>query len=150
MESLVVKSLIDNYQIFKFVTYYCSQGLEISDIDNYHFTDFDQFMDYLGKNNFEFNMESDEALKTFKKLAKEDGFELGGALSGLEKEIIDAKKQEILKYQSTITNLIEKDIAGRYFYEEGKIKMGLRNDREVQEAIDVLHDPDRYNKILKK
>lgn len=150
MESKIVKSLIDNFQIFKFATYYCSQGLKIEDIDNYHFTDFDQFIDYLARNQFNFNMESDEALEKIKKDTKNDGFDLGGALSNLEEEIIDAKKREILKYQSTITNLIEKDIAERYFYEEGKIKMGLRNDKEVQEAIDVLHNPTRYNQILGK
>ncbi len=150
MDSKIIKSLIDNYQIFKFVTSFCSNGLQITDIDNYHFTAFDQFMTYLEKNNFNFDMESDDALSQFKEHAQKDGFELGNALKNLEKEMVDAKKREIFKYKATIINLIEKDIAGRYFYDEGKIKMGLRNDEEVQEAINVLHDPATYNKILGK
>lgn len=150
MSSKIVKSLIKDHQIFKFVTNYCSQGLVINDIENYHFTDFDAFMSFLERENFDFNLDSDQSLTKFKEQAKEDGFELGGALSNLEKEIIDAKKREILKYKSTIVNLIEKDIAGRYFYEEGKIKMGLRNDEEVKKAIEILHDSATYNRLLGK
>lgn len=150
MGSKIIKSLIDNHQIFNFVTTYCSKGLTIHSIEDYHFTNFDAFLTFLEKDNFDFDMESDQSLLALKEHVKEDGFQLAGAIDNLEKQIIEAKKAEIFKYKKTIINLIEKDIAGRYFYDEGKIKMGLRNDEEVQKAIEVLHDPATYNEILRK
>ena len=53
-----------------------------------------------------------------------------------------------MKYKEGLIKIIEKEIAGRYYYQEGKIKMGLRNDDEIQEAIAVLRDTDKYNEIL--
>ena len=52
-------------------------------------------------------------------------------------------------HKSTMKNILEKEIANRYFFEKGKIQIMLRNDPEVQEAIKLLLDTNKYNKILK-
>ena len=54
----------------------------------------------------------------------------------------------IQSFRGEIISIIEKEIAGRYYYQQGEVQMGLRNDREVQEAIAVLNDPARYNSLL--
>jgi len=46
--------------------------------------------------------------------------------------------------------MIEKEIASRYFYEKGKIEIGLRNDVEIKEAVRILNDEETYKKILNK
>jgi len=45
--------------------------------------------------------------------------------------------------------LIEKEIASRYYYQQGKIKIGLRNDDEIKEAITLLRDEAKYKSLLK-
>ena len=54
----------------------------------------------------------------------------------------------MLKYKNELIKLIEKEIAGRYYYQKGKIQMGLRNDQEIEEAIKVLNDQARYQQVL--
>ncbi len=44
--------------------------------------------------------------------------------------------------------MIEKEIASRYYYEKGKIQMGLRNDKEIEESIKLLKDTGKYQKLL--
>jgi len=60
------------------------------------------------------------------------------------------KIKDITKYEGRITSLIEKEIASRFFYEQGKIKMGLRNDVEIKDAISLLNNDAKYNSLLKK
>ncbi len=50
--------------------------------------------------------------------------------------------------KAEIIDLIEQDIIGRYYFHKGKIIIGLRNDKEIVEAINVLKDQKRYNKLL--
>ena len=38
----------------------------------------------------------------------------------------------------------------RYYFQSGKAKQKLNGDSEVQEAIALLNDPARYNKLLGK
>ena len=45
--------------------------------------------------------------------------------------------------------MIEKEIVGRYYYQKGKIQIGLRNDKEIKEAVKLLNDKEKYASLLK-
>jgi carboxyl-terminal processing protease len=45
--------------------------------------------------------------------------------------------------------MIEKEIVSRFFFEKGRIKVGLRNDKEIEEAVKLLGDSAKYEAILK-
>ena len=81
-------------------------------------------------------------------MTDEEGYNLDNSLNTLSQKVKAAKKDEILRYKEEITKLIEKEIASRYFYQKGKIKMGLRNDKEIEEAVKVINDPSRYSQLL--
>jgi hypothetical protein len=36
----------------------------------------------------------------------------------------------------------------RYYYQKGRIKAGLNFDIEVEKAIEILQDQEKYNRIL--
>jgi len=38
----------------------------------------------------------------------------------------------------------------RYFYEAGTIQETLKDDTDLKQAIEILSDADKYNKILNK
>ncbi|MEY3156930.1 MAG: hypothetical protein RL257_950, partial [Actinomycetota bacterium] len=42
------------------------------------------------------------------------------------------------------------EIAARYYFQNGKIRMALKNDIEISEAIRILGNMEEYNKILNK
>ena len=73
-----------------------------------------------------------------------------GELKAIETKIKSDKKNDLLKHKDEIIDEIEREIIARYYYEKGKIKIGLRNDIEIQEAIKVLEDAPRYKSLLKK
>lgn len=147
-KSPVVRSLRDQFYIFDYVTEYTLKNPKIGEIKDFHFSDFENFMQYLEKRNFEGETETDKQIKELIAKAKKEKYDLGGEIKSLETKLSGSKKAEIRQYKQDIIDLIEKEIAARYYYEKGKIQMGLRNDKEIEEAVKILRDQAKYKKIL--
>ena len=81
---------------------------------------------------------------------KKEALTLDADVKAIETKIKAAKKSEMLKHKDAIVDLIEKEVAGRYYYQNGKIQIGLRNDEEIKEAVSVLRDESKYKKMLGK
>jgi carboxyl-terminal processing protease len=149
-KSPVVKSLNEKYYIFDYVTDFCLKNKTIPSVKEFHFTDFDGFVKYLEARNFFGETESDKLLSDLKEKAKKEKFleAIAADLKSAENKMQAEKKAEILNHKKDLTDLIEKEIVSRYYYEKGKIQMGLRNDKEIDEAIKLLRDTPRYLKLL--
>ena len=144
----IVKSLLDQHLIFDYVTRYCLDRDSIERVEDFRFTPFEDFVSYLDEQSFEYETESEKLLKKLQQASGKEGYELDEEISALGTEIDRRKKNALEQNRAVIIDLIEKEIASRYYYQRGKIKMGLRNDKEVEEAIELLHDTARYNSIL--
>jgi len=118
-------------------------------IEDYKFDGFDQFIKFLEKREYSYESESEKMLNRLMRKAQEEDFEITDDLKNAAAKINTVKIKDINRYESKISSLIEKEIASRFLYEKGKIKMGLRNDEEIKEAIDLLHDGAKYNSLLK-
>lgn len=147
-ESAIIKSLIRQNIIFDYVTNFCLKNDSIVAINDYHFDDYQDFLNFLNERSFAYDSESEKLLKKLKKESGKEGFALSSEIELLEKKVQTAKEGELKKYEDDIIDLIEKEIASRYYYQIGKIKMGLRNDKEIKEAISLFGDLDKYNKLL--
>ena len=101
------------------------------------------------RGDFEYTSKAEKALAKAKEQAEEEGFDISSQLAAIEAQVEKEQLATIQNYKNEIINIIEKEIAGRYYYQRGQVQMGLRNDKEVQEAIAVLNDPARYAKLLK-
>jgi carboxyl-terminal processing protease len=59
-----------------------------------------------------------------------------------------SKNNDIERFRDEITEVLEAEIATRYYYQKGKIEATLKHDEELAEAINVLNDLEKYNAIL--
>ena len=146
----VVKALQDQDIIFRFVTDYCKGKEKIAEIKDLRFEEFDKFLAFVQKENLIFRTESEKLLEQFKQKASAEGYELGNSVGSLETALGTAQLDLIKKHKDLISKVIEKEIAGRYYYANGRAQIGLLRDPEVHEAIKVIRDPARYKSILKK
>ncbi len=149
-ELRVVKSLKSKYLIFSFVNEYVATMGETMSIEDFKFNDFNQFITFLEKRDYSYESESEKMLNKLLAKAQEENFEITADLKNAAGKINEVKIKDITKYENRITSLIEKEIASRFFYEQGKIKMGLRNDVEIKDAISLLNNDAKYNSLLKK
>lgn len=145
----IVKALITQELIFDYATQYTLKHPTIAEPQDFHFNEFDEFVKYVEGRNFTYETDSEKLLKKLKENAGRDGFTLDAEIKALDAKIKAEKKTDVAALKSVIIDLLEKEIVGRYHYQTGKIKVGLRNDKEIEEAIKVLHDNARYQQLLK-
>ena len=147
----LMKTLKEKFLIFDYVTLYALKNPTIADPEKFRFTDFDDFSSYLNKRNFQYDSESEKLLKKLKAESKIEKYAtIDGELYTIESKIIADKKNDIQKHKAEIIDEIEKEIVSRYYYENGLIKIGLRNDIEIQESLKLFDDLTRYKTFLKK
>ncbi|MFZ2898478.1 MAG: S41 family peptidase [Saprospiraceae bacterium] len=145
-----VKALQEQFILFDYVTQYVIDMDTLANVQDFHFTQWDDFKAYLQKRNFQYQTETDKLLEKTLEQAKKDGFEKLVDAANLKQQLDAAKKAELEKNKAAIIDLIEKDVASRFRFQNGKIQIGLRNDQEIKDAIGVLNDPSKYAKLLKK
>ena len=61
----------------------------------------------------------------------------------------DAKEKALVEKKEEIINLLSDEILKRYFYRDGMYKYHLSHSPEILEAVSVLNNTSRYQKILK-
>ncbi|MBK9015630.1 MAG: S41 family peptidase [Saprospiraceae bacterium] len=147
--SNILQTLDEKYVVFNYVNQWMLKNPEVKSLEDFHFTDWDDFLQFLAKQNFDFDTETEKLLKDLKEKSKTGGYLSQADILALETKVVAAKKADIDKHKERISDMIEKEIVSRAFYEKGRIQMGLRNDLEIKEAIKLFGDKAKYDGILK-
>jgi carboxyl-terminal processing protease len=80
---------------------------------------------------------------------KEKYFEdIKAEYEALAKTLSHDKKQDLIKNKAEIKKMLQTEIISRYYFQKGRSINDMQDDAEVKEAISVLYDAARYNKIL--
>ncbi len=147
-----VKALLDNYVVFNYVTKYIQTHPTIAKAEDFKFTDFEDFMKFVESNNYPFETNSEKELEELEADAKSDEFLkiLQPDLTALKNKILKEKKNVLMNHKDQINRFISKDIVTRFYNQKGKIVNSINNDSEVIDAVKLLQDPAKYNKILSK
>lgn len=151
----ITKTLLRNRLIFQYATEYFYQhenttpsapsAVSISDPEYDAFTSWldDKELSYETKVEFR----TEQLIKTAKEEKKYD--KLKSYLDNLQKASEHNAKEDLATFKNEIKNLLEQEIAGRYFFEKGLIEATFDKDADVQEAVAILNDPAKYASILK-
>lgn len=150
--STIADALLKNDGIFNYVTQYYYKNPNLgTNIPNFSDTDFADFKAYLKKEKFEFDTETELALKNTLATAKKEKIEesinteyqqLLAALQRSEEKELDKNKAEIRK-------IIIDEIIKRYQYKEGLYQYYTKSNVEITKAQSLLNNTAEYNKILK-
>ncbi len=146
----IIKDLLRKHMIFEYATNFTLNNSEIASVADFKFTKFDDFAAFLQKKNFQYETKSEKVLESLQRVAKREGFEdsFKTDLKTIQNKIETEKKNELYENKEAITSLLEKEIASRYYFQKGRIQIGLRNDLEIKEALAVIKDQSKYKKLL--
>jgi carboxyl-terminal processing protease len=150
--SQVSVTLIRKLYIFDYATQYYYQHPNIAAAGKFSISedDFSDFMHYLDGRNYSYKTRSEEALESFQATARKEKYydAVAKEFDALQQKMKHDKKQDILKNKTEIKHLLEEEIVNRYYMQRGRIEKSLTTDNEVIEAVAVLHQPERYQKLL--
>ncbi|MEM6878513.1 MAG: S41 family peptidase [Bacteroidota bacterium] len=145
----VTKSLVEDHILFDYVNQWVLNHPTIDSVADFRFADWDNFTQFLSEGEYAFTSQTERLIEKAQTQASEEGYSIDAQIASLQAAIDSRQTEAINEYQDEIIKLIEKEIASRYYYQKGRVQMGLRNDAEVVEAISILNDAARYNGVLR-
>jgi carboxyl-terminal processing protease len=138
--------------IFDFATQFWLAHPDITAPSQFAFTDKDysDFRNFVLTRNFDYKTTTEESMNELISNAKrEKYYDLHKDIfTELEKDVAHSIDQDLTIFRNEILELIEGEIIGRYFYEEGAIAWTIKKDEQVNKAVEILNNKEKYTSIL--
>ena len=132
--SLVLSGIIDQYVID-----YSRRHDSIPEVDAFHFTDedFEDFIRFAKTQEFDYRSSAKTLYDQMKKELVKDGLAdtMSEELAALEKALEMDKERFIRLKKDEIIPFIEEELATRYWFQEAGVKIRLRYDDQLKEAL---------------
>jgi carboxyl-terminal processing protease len=150
----VVQVLFQSGYLFDYATTFVSTHPAPKDSKSFQFTDADYqaFVQWMKGKPYAYTTDLDESLKRIRQQAvQEKNYEdIKAMIESIDKTVAEKRKSDLLLHKEQIRQALEADILSRYFLEEGFVEAGFKYDDEVDEAVALFKDPQRFDKILAK
>jgi carboxyl-terminal processing protease len=151
LSQIATELFFRNY-IFDFASIYYWSHPGFKSIDEFSFTDKDyaDFENYLTARKFSYKTVTEMSLnELIANAKKEKYYDLHKDIfTELQKELNHTLDNDLTTFKNEITELLEDEIIGRYFYEEGSIAWTVKTDEQVLKAVEILNKSQDYNSIL--
>ena len=146
-------ALFRNYFFFDYANKYAREHSSIAPAKEFTLQDreYQDFVTFLNGKEYEYTDKSEKELESFKKAAERDKhFEAVKAeYDALKKKMTDYKKQDLINHQAELKEILEGEIASRYYFQKGRLESSFRADQDLKKALEVLDNQSLYTSILK-
>ena len=150
-QSAIVEALVKNNGIFDFATEYYyknpSMGTKIPSISD---SDFAAFKQFLKREKFTFDTETELAFKETLAAAKKEKID-DGIMQSYQQLLLALEKSEntlLDKSSAQIKTLIRDELIKRYQYKEGLYNYYIKNNPEIKRSTALLNNTAEYTKYL--
>ena len=138
---------------FKYANKFYREHKSIKSAKDFKITDaiYNDFMQFVKDEGFTFTSQSENEIKNLENIAKAEGYldDIQPILDKAKAKIEEEKANDLVNNRKEIEDLLKIEIAGRYYYQKGKIIATLADDPELEKAIEVILNQEEYNNILK-
>lgn len=139
--------------IFDFATQYYWSNPRPPVLDSLKITenDLDQFTNFLAEKKFSYHTDSESILEELTKTAREESLYDSNreAMEKLKSGLSHTLEREMTLYRTDVTELIESELAGRYFYDWGMVEYSVTRDNQIKKAIEIAGNREQYASLLK-
>ena len=137
-----------------FATDYCKTHLTIAPAAEFAISnaDFEAFKRMAVESGFKYDRLSEKRLDDLKKVAEFEGYlkDAEAEFAALAKKLEHNLERDFDNFKDDIKKLVEMEIVKRYYFQRGTVESGLRDDVDFDKAVEILHNPEEYNRILGK
>lgn len=148
----IAKSLLNKDIIFDYATKYRNTHDSIVEPKQFHLTeaDYQDFKAFIQGRDYAYTTDTEKALLELEKKAKEEHYDKGlsQTLADLKSEFNKNKSADLDRHKEEIIELLETEIASRYYYDRAFVETTFDEDTDVQEALKLFSNPSKYQAIL--
>lgn len=150
--SNIAMSLITKYHIFDYANKFRRENPTIPPAGEFLITDeiYRDFVNWLHGKEYDYTTRSEKLLSELKKTAEAEKYydELSAEFLQLESKMMHNKQADLEKFSDQIKSLLRNEIVSRYYFQKGRVEVGVTEDIEISKAKEILSDPLTYKKIL--
>lgn len=152
--SNLLLNIVNQNILFDYATKYRYEHPEIVEAKKFEISDevYADFLEWSKGKDLDFSSEMDKAIKALEKISKNEKY-YDGLKAQIEqlKDRLDKVRVSYLEdYKDEVKTLLKEEIVSRYFLHTGVVEASMTHDPAVLEAVDVLKDEEKYNKLLAK
>ena len=149
----ITQALVSKLLIFDYATIYRNSHDKIGDPRDFHLTDaeFTDFAKYLSGKNYNYTTATEKLVNNLKTEAtKEKQFDnIQAEYDALKAKLASSKKNDLQQNKDEIKQVLENEIASRYYYEKGRYETNFKYDKELAQSIKIMQDKNQVAAILK-
>ena len=147
-QTLLVKDVIFDF-VNENINYFKNDSL-FPDSFKLPDTAYSTFMSFALNKKIDYQTESSQQLKEFVQIAKKEKYvvenkELFKLLDSIFK--VDLSK-DLKKHDKEIKFFLENEFISRKHFQKGRIEASIKKDPHLEQALEVLKNPNKYNQIL--
>ena len=139
--------LVRDNLIFDYATDYCLKHPAIASAKEFELTDadYEEFKNKVKGADFKYDQQSEKILNTLKEAAEFEGYmkDASDEFKALENKLKHNLDRDLDYFSKDIKKMIAEEIIKRYYYQEGAIIQQLKDDKDLDEAVKVLTNPER-------
>ena len=100
--------------------------------------------------NFRYQSESQDILKKLRETAKRERYYENSeeAFNSLEQSLTPNVGRDMEIFKAEVSELLGSELMRRYYYQNGAILFSLKNDKELDQAIEIISDKEKYFGML--
>ncbi|WP_114784986.1 S41 family peptidase [Botryobacter ruber] len=151
--SEITKTVVSKGYLYEYANKYKAENPAIPPAKQFKLSDaeYQKFVAFLTDKDVSYSTKVEEELKELSEQAKEGKHydDIRNELDAIKKKISHNKANDLNRFKSEIKELLEAEIASRYYLQKGYIEATFDDDPDILAAKNVLNDPQQYNTFLK-
>ncbi|MDO9511632.1 MAG: S41 family peptidase [Bacteroidales bacterium] len=146
----IVWQLLSQMMIFNFSTEFAYKNPRIDAAEKFNLIEstYQDFKQFVVENGFKYDSYLEVQAQLLQKQFEEAEFDDHGQISTIQELLAKHKETEFEKYKVQLMRMLQDDIVSRYYPEDGRIKNYLKNDPELEKALQLLSTSTTYNSII--
>lgn len=152
LPSTLTQALIREKKIFDYATKYYFEHQNTKPGNNFALSeqDYQNFLGWLKNEQFSYQTPDEKAIEDVVATSKAstDYAKMKASLDEIKKIALDSKSRSFITYKEEIKDQLELEILSRYYYQKAMKFVSFEKDQEVQEALKLFKNMNKYKAIL--
>jgi carboxyl-terminal processing protease len=150
--STLTQALIREKKIFDYATKYYFEHQSTKPENNFALTeqDYQNFMTWIKNEQFTYQTPDEKAIEEVVTSSKSsaDYTKMKASLDEIKKIASESKSKSFITFKEEIKDQLELEILSRYYYQKAMKFVSFEKDQEVQEALKLFKNMNKYKAIL--
>lgn len=148
----ILATLISEQYVFNFASDYSNRNAQIGPVEDFELTDqdFENFVSFISDDKYDYISYTEKLVADIEANATKDNYEnfLKTDIATLQRLIQHDMETELRNNKDEVKQILTEEVVSRYYFRRGRLQSSLKEDRAIEEAVSVLLNPVRYQKLL--